>query len=102
MDWEKETFQVAKGYHIFKWVYIKDENFSGGSDKAWVDDIEFPSVGTYDVSVNNKLYEQQDQSGLILYPVPAVDRITIIFSAPDASDISIKIYNHTLLASETH
>lgn len=44
VDWSQNTYAVSKGNHIFKWVYSKDANTTGGDDCAWVDYIELPPV----------------------------------------------------------
>jgi hypothetical protein len=42
--WEKFTFHVPAGLHLFKWIYNKDNTVSTGADCGWVDDIVFPPV----------------------------------------------------------
>jgi len=44
LDWEEVSFPVTSGEHTFKWIYIKDSNTTGGSDRAWVDYIIFPPI----------------------------------------------------------
>lgn len=36
-------YTVTDGTHTFKWVYEKDGSVSGGSDSAWIDNVQFPS-----------------------------------------------------------
>lgn len=45
IDWSMESFEVEPGMNNFKWEYMKDNISSGGSDCAWIDDIEFPTIG---------------------------------------------------------
>ena len=40
--WEKASFPVPAGRHLFSWVYRKDEATAAGADAAWIDDIHFP------------------------------------------------------------
>ena len=42
IPWGMESFPVSAGQHEFKWTYIKDGGFVGGSDCGWIDDIIFP------------------------------------------------------------
>ena len=42
--WEKSTYQVTAGSHIFRWIYAKDQLVSNGEDCAWIDYITFPAV----------------------------------------------------------
>lgn len=42
-NWALVSYPVTVGNHQFKWQYIKDLSVNTGSDKAWVDDICFPS-----------------------------------------------------------
>lgn len=37
-------FPVVPGLHTFKWEYAKDYSGSGGMDKAWIDNIELPTM----------------------------------------------------------
>jgi hypothetical protein len=46
MDWALATYPVTVGSHLFQWQYKKDLSVDTGSDKAWVDDICFPSDNT--------------------------------------------------------
>ena len=42
-NWALVSYPVTAGNHQFRWQYIKDLSVNGGSDKAWIDDICFPS-----------------------------------------------------------
>ena len=42
VSWSQESYPVSAGTHTFKWSYQKDYSVSGGSDCAWIDDIQFP------------------------------------------------------------
>jgi len=43
-SWTQEAFPVTAGNHTFKWVYSKDFGGVAGSDCAWVDYIELPTM----------------------------------------------------------
>ena len=40
-DWTRVIFGSNSGSHTYKWCYTKDGSISVGSDRVWVDDIEF-------------------------------------------------------------
>ncbi len=44
INWAQASYEVTEGVHTFKWVYKKDNSESHGSDCAWIDLIQFPSV----------------------------------------------------------
>jgi hypothetical protein len=41
-DWTQRTVPLRPGAHILQWSYIKDGSVSSGSDRAWIDQIDFP------------------------------------------------------------
>ncbi len=41
--WRREAFAVTPGNKTFRWVYVKNSSGSGGSDRAWLDNIQLPS-----------------------------------------------------------
>jgi hypothetical protein len=41
--WRREAYAVTPGTRTFKWVYSKNGSGSGGSDRAWLDNIHLPS-----------------------------------------------------------
>jgi hypothetical protein len=43
-SWTHESFPVTPGLHTFKWVYEKDFSGVTGSDCAWIDYIELPTM----------------------------------------------------------
>jgi len=57
IDWTEASYNVTEGTHTYKWVYLKDNSTSSGSDCAWVDFINFPpqdisNLPILNVSVN--------------------------------------------------
>jgi hypothetical protein len=44
VDWSENSYNVSAGVRSFKWVYAKDYSVDSGSDCAWIDLIEFPSI----------------------------------------------------------
>lgn len=41
--WVRESFPVTAGSKTFRWVYTKNGSASGGADRAWIDNIYFPT-----------------------------------------------------------
>lgn len=63
-SWTHESFPVTEGYHTFRWVYEKDFGGVSGSDCAWIDYIELPTMlvttlfaGPDDESCENANYQ---------------------------------------------
>jgi subtilisin family serine protease len=52
VDWARVSYGVTQGTHTFRWVYNKDISVVGGSDCAWVDEIELPTVVNESMMVN--------------------------------------------------
>lgn len=44
VDWTQESYPIAEGSHVVRWIYTKDPSDVGGSDAGWVDQVQF--VGT--------------------------------------------------------
>jgi hypothetical protein len=54
--WDRVSYGIDTGSHIFRWVYVKDGSGSSGEDRAWIDDIVFPGAvykSTYSITVQN-------------------------------------------------
>ncbi|RKZ16324.1 hypothetical protein DRQ50_06295 [bacterium] len=45
VDWMRHAQPLAAGSHTLAWVFTRDAAGSGGSDAAWLDDIELPLTG---------------------------------------------------------
>ncbi|PLW97979.1 MAG: hypothetical protein C0593_07020 [Marinilabiliales bacterium] len=41
--WDKASYPVSEGDHVFKWAYEKDYSVSNGSDCGWIDYILLPA-----------------------------------------------------------
>lgn len=42
VPWERFEFRVPQGLNRFEWRYVKDANFGGGMDAAYLDNLHFP------------------------------------------------------------
>ncbi len=47
-DWAEVSFPVDEGTRTFEWTYSKNGSGSGGNDRAWIDDIVFPSYSMFE------------------------------------------------------
>jgi subtilisin family serine protease len=45
VSWAQFSYPVTTGSHTFKWSYDKDGSVSNGDDAAWIDYVEFPTLG---------------------------------------------------------
>jgi hypothetical protein len=41
VDWQKVDVELTAGVHELSWIYEKDDEGSGGQDKAWLDGFQF-------------------------------------------------------------
>lgn len=41
-EWTQRIVALTPGPHVLEWSYIKDGSVSSGSDRAWIDQIDFP------------------------------------------------------------
>lgn len=46
VNWGRASFPVPAGEHTLKFEYSKDVSTANGSDCAWIDNIEFPPMGS--------------------------------------------------------
>lgn len=45
--WQQATFNLpGAGVHKLKWVYVKDESKTSGSDGAWLDEVSWQAAGS--------------------------------------------------------
>ena len=41
VDWQRQTFSIPPGSQVVQWSYTKGGSSAGGSDSAWVDEVQF-------------------------------------------------------------
>jgi len=69
--WQKVSYTVNAGEHIFKWRYMKDVAVVGGSDCGWIDYIILPPIeGPMPPLVHQQIVIPQGWSGISGYLVP--------------------------------
>lgn len=44
-EWQRYSFPVSAGEHVYEFVYDKDQSYSYGSDCAWIDNLTLPMSG---------------------------------------------------------
>ena len=52
IDWEEKSYNIDPGTHTLKWSYHKNFMKSEGSDRAWVDKVEFSGTETFDFTLS--------------------------------------------------
>ena len=72
IDWDKATYNVPAGKHVFEWRYDKSPNGSAGEDRCWIDDIAFP--GNSIVLGVESFTEKKDFN---IYPNPANNYVIV-------------------------
>jgi Metallo-peptidase family M12B Reprolysin-like/Calx-beta domain/Repeat of unknown function (DUF5648) len=53
--WALFSTPITAGTHTLKWSYTKDNRGTGGLDRAWIDALTMPILGTSDVIVGTRL-----------------------------------------------
>ena len=86
--WEQFSYPLSSGAHTLIWSYIKDQNTSGGSDCAWLDNIVFPTTTTI-ISVEEKLSD----SPFTLFPNPSNGKFNLQLLSLQLENVEVKVYN---------
>ena len=89
VPWQRHSYAVPAGDHIFKWLYSKDSYTSSEDDCAWVDFIVFPS---YTDNTGNKELVK-DNPEMIMYPNPATDMMLVEVSLNKICNYSLRLYD---------
>jgi hypothetical protein len=77
-----------KGYVVAGHVFPAS---TGGTEDAWV--IKIDSFGCLEANCNVGVTEIIENKGMVIYPNPARDKITIKINQKDSSEIKLVIYN---------
>ncbi len=86
LAWEEHSFSVTPGTHTFKWSYEKDIYVSSGSDRGWIDYIEFPP-STIGIGI-----DESKASSIRIYPNPVEDRLFMDIPPAD-NGLEINIFS---------
>lgn len=88
--WSYVSYPVTTGVHSFRWVYSKDVYFSAGSDRAWVDNINFPPMTLItDVGTPSPVISSE----LSVYPNPSNGILNIAYYLDEGGYASLQIFN---------
>ena len=90
MDWTHAEYPISAGNNVFKWSYEKDVYVQAGSDCAWIDFVELPTL-TNNTNDEDVAYLEVPLS---CYPNPFNPQVNIRFYQQLENPISkISIYN---------
>jgi gingipain R len=89
VSWGEVSYPVSAGLHTLTWVYEKDDVGTGGTDRAWVDEILLPAhnvvVATGDVSGSG--------FSVRAMPNPAGDRLTVQLDAVEQAEAYLELFD---------
>lgn len=89
IGWTYVEFPVNQGNNTFKWVYEKDEYVQEGSDCAWIDLVELPTITS-----NNPSDVDEINLSLKCYPNPFNPQVNIRYYQKAQQLVeNISIYN---------
>jgi hypothetical protein len=91
VDWTRYSVLLDPGTQTLSWLYSKDYSVSNGEDCAKIDYIIFPAytIPTFEAEVS------QTSIGLILYPNPATDQLTVSFTASNRQYGTLSLLDRT-------
>jgi succinylglutamate desuccinylase len=81
MEWAQVFYPVLAGARTFTWVYIKDVYVTSGSDRAWVDYIQFPPLANQALGTLSGMVTDQ-MTGL---PIEGASISGVSLTGPDGS-----------------
>lgn len=84
-SWTKVAYPVAPGQRTFRWAYEKDFWVSSGSDKAWIDYVEFPAVAGIVTGQENAEAEMLLQA----WPNPSKGAVNVRLYLPSEESCSL-------------
>lgn len=87
--WSNQQYPVLAGNHEFKWVYMKDNIVSSGSDCAWVDFIILPQ-NDFITRLNKEILSE---NYLNVYPNPANEELNITIYNTVNSETTVILTN---------
>lgn len=87
-DWARHAYPLSKGYNNIKWTYKKDITTAQGNDKAYIDYIVLPQMGSFE-GVDKNL----TGNNLHFYPNPVQHTATLTFWQKETGIVSYAIYS---------
>jgi len=88
-DWLLASYPVPKGNHVLKWAYEKDDAFSKGADRCWIDDIFLPNSTITNIE-NGNLINDYDA---IAYPNPVEHSLNLRYYVGSDQKIQVGIFD---------
>ncbi len=88
--WTYSSYPVTSGVHVFRWVYSKDVYLAAGSDRAWIDNINFPPMN---LITGVSTAAPTAYSALSIYPNPADGMLNIIYNLDETGFTSLQVFN---------
>ncbi len=88
--WSSETYPLSAGNHTLEWTYNKDISVSDGSDCAWIDNIQFPPMGSMIFTNDDK---PEFVTDLKVFPNPFNSFVYFDFNTSENKDCYIFIYD---------
>jgi len=97
MGWQRVSFPVTAGNHVFMWTYSKDSYLSDGSDCAWIDEILWPPfLAPQDTtSTSGLLRPGSESAAFTVYPNPASDFVSVSFDLDHPETVSANLLDAT-------
>jgi len=89
--WESVSYPVSTGIHTFTWTYEKDQFYTDGLDRAWVDDIYLPP---YKIIVDAPTLSDHTLA-LSLNPNPTTGLLWLDWDAQLQGDLHIVVFDAT-------
>jgi hypothetical protein len=88
--WTYASYPVTVGIHSLRWIYSKDIYVSAGTDRARIDNINFPPMNLItDVSSTIPLLSSE----LNVYPNPASDVLNITYNLDKGGFTSLQVFS---------
>jgi len=63
-DWASYTLDVPSGEQTIRWVYVKDDYVTEGTDRGWVDNVTFASNEAITVTIEGVGYGAVEESAM--------------------------------------
>lgn len=90
-SWAQESYPIGPGLHTFRWSYEKDWSSIGGSDKAWIDYIDFPAVA----GIATGEEEKELSTRLNVFPNPTNASAEVSLFLPGTEDVRLILMDET-------
>ncbi len=93
--WTMVTVDLPPGFHVVSWTYVKDESDAFGADRAWLDDVFFPTAAVF-TSVEEEM-EQADRRSVVTLegnaPNPFSETTSISYELGHAQSAEMIVYD---------